>query len=63
MKHLKATLKSILDAETECYGAMHRLLDHEITPEDDEVTATGKLKRSFVNEKYKDMIDEMYNEK
>lgn len=40
-----------------------RLLEHEITAEDDEVTATGKLKRSFVNEKYKDLIDEMYNEK
>ncbi len=37
-----------------------RLIEHEITPEDDEVTATGKLKRSFVNEKYKDLIDEMY---
>jgi long-chain acyl-CoA synthetase len=38
-----------------------RLIEHEITPEDDEVTATGKLKRSFVNEKYKDLIDDMYN--
>lgn len=38
-----------------------RLIEHEITPEDDEVTATGKLKRSFVNEKYKDLIVEMYN--
>ena len=40
-----------------------RLIEHEITPEDDEVTATGKLKRSFVNEKYKDLIDDMYNNK
>jgi long-chain acyl-CoA synthetase len=38
-----------------------RLIEHEINPEDDEVTATGKLKRSFVNEKYKDLIEEMYN--
>lgn len=38
-----------------------RLIEHEISPEDDEVTATGKLKRSFVNEKYKDLIEEMYN--
>ena len=37
-----------------------RLIEHEISPEDDEVTATGKLKRSFVNEKYKDLIEEMY---
>lgn len=37
-----------------------RLIDHLIMPEDDEITATGKLKRSFVSEKYKALIDEMY---
>ena len=39
-----------------------RILDHEITAEDDELTATGKLKRKYVEETYKDLIDEMYNE-
>ena len=37
-----------------------RLIDRLILPEDDEITATGKLKRSFVSEKYKTLIDEMY---
>lgn len=37
-----------------------RLIEHLITPEDDEITATGKLKRSFVSEKYKELIDTMY---
>ena len=37
-----------------------KLIDRLILPEDDEITATGKLKRSFVSEKYKTLIDEMY---
>ena len=37
-----------------------RLIDRLILPEDDEITATGKLKRSFVSEKYKALIDDMY---
>ena len=37
-----------------------RLIDRLILPEDDEITATGKLKRGFVSEKYKPLIDEMY---
>ncbi len=37
-----------------------RLIERLILPEDDEITATGKLKRSFVSEKYKAMIDGMY---
>src|SRR5690606_5092884 len=37
-----------------------RLIEQQLTPEDDEVTPTMKLKRKFVNEKYKAMIDEMY---
>jgi long-chain acyl-CoA synthetase len=39
---------------------MCRLIDQELTAEDDELTPTMKLKRKFVNEKYKDLIDSMY---
>ena len=37
-----------------------RLLDTQLTAEDDELTPTMKLKRKFVEQKYKDMIEEMY---
>jgi len=37
-----------------------RLIEHQLTPEDDELTPTMKLKRKFVNEKYKVLIDSMY---
>jgi long-chain acyl-CoA synthetase len=33
-----------------------------LTPEDEELTPTMKLKRTFVNTKYKDVIDGMYAE-
>ncbi len=36
------------------------LIEQILTPEDDELTPTMKLKRSFVNRKYKDVIDGMY---
>ena len=38
-----------------------RLIDVLLTAEDDELTPTMKLKRSFVNEKYSTLIDSMYN--
>ena len=38
----------------------YRLIDQLLTAEDDELTPTMKLKRSFVNEKYKALIDDMY---
>ncbi|MCW8971158.1 MAG: AMP-dependent synthetase/ligase [Rhodospirillales bacterium] len=37
-----------------------RLIEQLLTAEDDELTPTMKLKRKYVNEKYKDMIDGMY---
>ena len=40
-----------------------RLIEQILTPEDDELTPTMKLKRSFVNTKYKDVIDGMYAER
>jgi long-chain acyl-CoA synthetase len=36
------------------------LLDTQLTAEDDELTPTMKLKRKFVENKYKDLIDSMY---
>jgi len=37
-----------------------RLIEQVLTPEDEELTPTMKLKRSFVNRKYKDVIETMY---
>lgn len=37
-----------------------RLIDILLTPEDDEMTPTMKLKRSFVEKKYANLIDQMY---
>lgn len=40
-----------------------RLIDVELQAEDPELTATMKLKRGYVNNKFKDLIDEMYKSK
>ena len=37
-----------------------RLIEQLLTPEDEELTPTMKLRRTFVNVKYKDLIDSMY---
>ncbi len=37
-----------------------RLIDILLTSDDDEITPTGKLKRNFVSEKFKELIDSMY---
>ena len=39
-----------------------RLIDGLLTPEDEELTATMKLKRSFVESKHKKLLDEMYGQ-
>ena len=39
-----------------------RLIEQQLTAEDDELTPTMKLKRKFVNEKYKELIEGMYAE-
>ena len=38
-----------------------RLIDKQLTVEDDELTASMKLKRNVVNEKYADLINQMYS--
>jgi long-chain acyl-CoA synthetase len=40
-----------------------RLIEQILTAEDEELTPTMKLKRAFVNTKYKDVIDAMYAER
>ncbi|HEV8586337.1 MAG TPA: AMP-binding protein [Methylomirabilota bacterium] len=40
-----------------------RLIEQVLTPEDDELTPTMKLKRALVNVKYKDVIEGMYAER
>jgi len=37
-----------------------RILDKELDQDDDELTATQKVRRNIVEEKYKDLIDQMY---
>ena len=37
-----------------------RLIEQQLTAEDEELTPTMKLKRKLVNEKYKDLIESMY---
>jgi long-chain acyl-CoA synthetase len=37
-----------------------RLIDIKLTEDDDEITPTMKLKRKFVNEKFRDVIESMY---
>ncbi len=37
-----------------------RLIEIQLTTDDEEITPTGKLKRNFVNEKFKEVIESMY---
>jgi long-chain acyl-CoA synthetase len=37
-----------------------RLIDVLLTPEDEELTPTMKLKRSYVSNKYNELIEDMY---
>ncbi len=40
-----------------------RLIENKLTPEDEELTPTMKLKRKLVGEKYRDLIESMYSTK
>ncbi len=39
-----------------------RLIPQLLTPEDEELTPTMKLRRAYVNTKYKDLVDSMYTD-
>jgi long-chain acyl-CoA synthetase len=39
-----------------------RLLETQLTAEDEELTPTMKLKRNFVQKKYAEMIESMYRD-
>jgi long-chain acyl-CoA synthetase len=39
------------------------LIERQLTPEDEELTPTMKLKRSFVNKRYAIEIDAMYGDR
>ena len=39
-----------------------RLIEYKLTADDEELTPTMKLKRKLVNEKYKDLIEDMYRQ-
>lgn len=39
------------------------LIEQQLTPEDEELTPTMKLKRKFVNQKYAGQIEAMYSSK
>lgn len=58
-KEVDAVNKNLAGVET---IKKFRLIDLQLTADDDEVTPTGKLKRKYVSEKFKDLIEDMYGE-
>jgi long-chain acyl-CoA synthetase len=60
-----ALIKDVIDAVNEDFARVEqikdfRIIDVLLTAEDDELTATMKLKRGFVEKKYKPLIESMY---
>jgi long-chain acyl-CoA synthetase len=65
LTEVKALIQSAIDKENTKVSSVEqikkfRLIDILLTAEDDELTPTMKLKRSFVEKKYKPLIDQMY---
>ena len=62
---MTALIKDVIDAVNEDFARVEqikdfRIIDVLLTAEDDELTATMKLKRGFVEKKYKPLIESMY---
>ncbi len=64
-EQVQALIASIIDEVNQDFARVEqikdfRLIDIILTAEDDELTATMKLKRSFVEKRYQPLIEEMY---
>ncbi len=64
-KQVQELIGSIIEKTNEDFARVEQiknfaLIDIILTAEDDELTATMKLKRSFVEKKYKPLIDSLY---
>ena len=46
---------------TGCQVSRFLILHKELDPDDGEITRTRKVRRSFVSDKYKDLVDALYN--
>ncbi|VAW22657.1 Long-chain-fatty-acid--CoA ligase [hydrothermal vent metagenome] len=65
-KEVQQLISSIIEEVNKDFARVEqikdfRLIDIILTAEDDELTATMKLKRSFVEKRYQPLIEEMYN--
>jgi len=65
-KEFRSRIKKELDCFNKQFGGTEQikkfeLIDHEWTVESGEITANLKLKRRTIHEKYKDMINAIYN--
>ncbi len=63
---VKELIRSVIDEVNKDFARVEqikdfRIIDVLLTAEDDELTATMKLKRSFVEKKYKALIEPMYS--
>ncbi len=63
--HVQALIQTEIDKVNTKFARVEqikkfRLLDTQLTAEDDELTPTMKLKRKFVEKKYAEMIESMY---
>jgi long-chain acyl-CoA synthetase len=65
----RAELRDLIQAEVDRANAKYaqveqikkfELLDHDLSQETGELTPTGKMKRNVVNERYADLLEQMY---
>jgi long-chain acyl-CoA synthetase len=59
--------EKLIEAKTQSLGQVEKikkfvLLPEELTQETGELTPTLKLKRKLIDQKYKDLIDKLYEE-